>query len=630
MPRHERLLGLARFDEPRYLAAQLALIHRNMPVAMLAAVLVTLLFAGMHYRLAGDGRVWWWALAAGGVCLAGLALHLRRPQAEAGPRQATPPSDRQIMAHGHAFFVLALLIGLLWGSFAWWFMRTPQPLTTNLVLGALAGVNSAGMVLFSPVLPLSAVFLLTSVPPAAVVMLMSTSPADQVLGVAVLIYLAAMMGFCYQAARAVPESIDLRFVNAGLVARLRDQTQRAFDARQVAEDALLEAEAANHAKGVFLAAASHDLRQPLHALGLFVHTLRATALSPRQRGLLDQVDASAEAARDMLSTLLDFSKVDAGVVAPRQQPFALQTLLQRLGQEFAPEAAQRGLSYRAHPTPAVTLADPALVERILRNLIGNALRYTERGGVLVGCRLRGERVVVEVWDTGVGIPRHQQQAIFQEFHQLGNAERDRRKGLGLGLAIVEGLARAMSVSVSVSSVPGRGSVFRLTLPLSREVVVPAEAAVPLQADLSGARVLVIDDDDTVCAAMAELLTTWGVWCEVAGSAAEALALMARFTPQVVVADYRLRGQANGHEAIEQVRAQARRAIPGVLITGDTAADRLREAQATGAVLLHKPVPAAQLHAVLADLLSVARLADEAERVAQAVQRAGGVAAGGRA
>ncbi len=596
-----------RFDEPRYLVAQVGLISRNLPVGMAASSLVALMVAGVHYHLAHDLWVWAWALLA--FALGGVGLLI--PRAEAATDVHAEGELVLARRQGRALWLLAGAIGLTWGSLAWFFMRTTEPHTINLVLGATAGLNAGGMVLFAPAMPLSVAYLIATVPPAAVALLLSPHPADQVMGLAVFTYLIAMLVFSYHASRAVRQSIDLRFENIDLVRRLRDQTQRAFDARQVAEEALHEAEGANHAKVVFMAAASHDLRQPLHALGLFASTLGRTTLSVRQRALLDQIDASAEVARDLLGTLLDFSKVDAGVITPRPQPFALRNMLQRLEQEFAPQAAEVGLRYRTHDTRAVVLADVTLVERILRNLVGNALRYTERGGVLIGCRLRGERVVVEVWDTGVGIPKMQQQAIFREFHQLGNPERDRRKGLGLGLAIVEGLARIMSVSVTVASAPGRGSVFRLTLPLSREAVLESSVAPPADTDLSGARVLVIDDDETVRAAMAELLTSWGAWCEVVETPEEAVALLSRFMPQVVVADYRLRGRRNGREALAMVNQRAGRAIPGVVITGDTGADRLREAQASGAVLLHKPVPARQLHEVLVDLLRVDQIRTQA-------------------
>ncbi len=581
------------FDEQPQLAAQVALIAHNLPMGMAASSFVALMVAGVHHHLVGDVRVWWWAMVAAALGLLGLGV----------PRLGARADDlARTRRQAAALRLLALGLGLVWGSLAWFFMKTPEMHTTSLVLGATAGLNAGGMVLFAPAMPLGVAYLLTTVPPAAVVLMMSPHPADQIMGLAVFTYLMAMLVFTYHAARAVRESIDLRFKNTALVGRLRDQTERAFDARQIAEEALHEAEEANRAKVSFLAATSHDLRQPLHALGLFASTLSRTPLTAHQRALLDQIDASAGVARDMLGTLLDFSRVDAGVITPRPQPFALRNLLQRLEQEFGPQAAEAGLRYRSHDTRAVVLADPTLVERILRNLLSNALRYTERGGVLIGCRRRGNRAVVEVWDTGVGIPQAQQRAIFREFHQLGNPERDRRKGLGLGLAIVEGLARVMSVSVAVASLPGRGSVFRLTLPLSQEAVLEASVAPPAENDLSGARVLVIDDDDGVRGAMAELLTIWGAWCEVVETSEEAMALLSRFTPQVVLADYRLRGPHNGRQVLEMIRARLGHAVPGVVITGDTAADRLREALASGAVLLHKPVPAGQLHEVIASLL----------------------------
>jgi CheY-like chemotaxis protein len=382
---------------------------------------------------------------------------------------------------------------------------------------------------------------------------------------------------------------------------LRDQSQRALEAREVAEVALTEAEEANRAKTVFLASASHDLRQPLHAMGLFLGALARADLNDRQQQLLSQAQASALATGDMLATLMDFSKVDAGVIKPQMQPFALQPMFHKLERELAPLAEEKGLVFRMRDTSVILHADPALVELILRNLVLNAIRYTERGAVLMGCRRRGLRAMVEVWDTGIGIPPDQHQAIFKEFHQLGNPERDRRKGLGLGLAIVEGLARAMSVDVSLDSRHGRGSVFRLALPISMQ---PWQEQVQLQQDepeLSGLRVLLIDDDETVRAAMADLLATWGCWCETASSGEDALTILEEFEPDVVLADYRLRSYRTGLQALQAVRDRLGREVPAAIITGDTAAERLREAHASGLALLHKPVPAERLQSVLFSL-----------------------------
>ena len=299
----------------------------------------------------------------------------------------------------------------------------------------------------------------------------------------------------------------------------------------------------------------------------------------------------------MLNSLLDFSRIEAGVVKPQVQPFRLQPLLNKIEVELAAQADGKGIVYRSRETGAVVASDAALVELILRNLVTNAIRYTARGGVLVGCRRRGAAVVIEVWDTGIGIAPEHQAEVFREFHQLGNPERDRNKGLGLGLAIASGLAAALGHKLTLASRPRRGSVFRLTVPLSREVPLPEPATRSGgKARLLKLRVLVIDDDEIVRAGMAHLLRDWGAVCDAAGTIDEALALARAHAPDLVLSDYRLREQRTGAEAIAAVRGLlAPQEVPALLVTGDTAPERLREAEASGVPLLHKPVAPADLY-----------------------------------
>jgi CheY-like chemotaxis protein/anti-sigma regulatory factor (Ser/Thr protein kinase) len=392
--------------------------------------------------------------------------------------------------------------------------------------------------------------------------------------------------FARNYASVARNAIALRFENVELIAQLREQTARAGQSQR-------EAEQANRAKSVFLASASHDLRQPLHALGLFLISLGRTSLDEHQRQLLAHIEASSDAAREMLNTLLDFSKLEAGVITPRPRPFRLQPLLHKLENEFAPQADERGLVYRT--------GDPTLVELILRNLIANAIRYTREGGVLVVCRPRRFHASIEIWDTGIGIPAAQHREIFREFHQLGNPERDQRKGLGLGLAIVDGLARTMQTRVTMYSRTHRGSVFRLRLPLAW--IAPEDTTLPHSAmRLDGLRVLVIDDDAAIREAMAGLLGVWHCKCHTAESEEDALAALDHFTPDLILADYRLRGHRTGHEALEAIRMRLRQSLPAIIITGDTAADRLRHAHAGGTALLHKPVVPGELHAAMSALL----------------------------
>lgn len=367
-----------------------------------------------------------------------------------------------------------------------------------------------------------------------------------------------------------------------------------------------QAEDANFVKSKFLAAASHDLRQPIHAQGLFLGVLSRTELTAQQRELLSSVNDASDASAEMLNTLLDFSRIEAGVIEPQPLAFCLQTPLNKIEREFMPQADAKGLSYRSRETALVVQSDPALLELILRNLVSNAIRYTERGGLLVACRKRGEQAVLEVWDTGIGVAPAHQQEVFYEFHQLGNPERDSRKGLGLGLAIAEGLARTLGHGLWLTSTLQRGSVFRLDLPIATAAMsVKPDAPEYGKARPINVRVLVIDDDEAVCVGMFHLLRDWGCECDAAGSIEEALELVNIHAPDLVISDYRLREQRTGLEAIAALRALLGDNLPVLLITGDTAPDRLREAQAGGIPILHKPVSPSQLYRGLVTVLDQA-------------------------
>ncbi len=384
-------------------------------------------------------------------------------------------------------------------------------------------------------------------------------------------------------------SLQLRFENDELVIELKQQ-------KNVAELATL-------AKSRFLAAASHDLRQPIHAQGLFLEVLARSELSVFQHAVLANARSAATASAEMLDTLLDFSRIEAGVVDAQIRPFHLQPLLNKIEHELAPQANAKGLYYRTRETYAAVQSDPALVELVLRNLVTNAIRYTERGGLLVACRTQGSTVQLEVWDTGIGIDATQHRDIFREFHQLGNTERDRTKGLGLGLSIVDGLARTLGHALAVSSTPGRGSVFRLDLPKAQMAVIHEELeAVPVSMRKLNLRVLVVDDDEAVRAGMLHLLVSWGCQCEAVESIDEALQSARAQRPDMVISDYRLREHRTGAEAIAALRAELGPNLPAILITGDTAPERLRDARASGIPLLHKPVAPTQLYRRLVDVL----------------------------
>jgi len=445
--------------------------------------------------------------------------------------------------------------------------------------------------------------------------LSASMPTDMFVQSGMCYVYAAILAYKYESIRAgqADELVRDRSQLEALVAQLRRKEEQLRERTD-------EAERANVAKMRFLAAASHDLRQPIHAQGLFLDLLARSGLAPTQRDLLVKVRATTDASAEMLNTLLDFSRIEAGVIEPQMRPFHLQALLDKIEGEFAPLAMAKDLVFRSRETRATAQSDPALLELVVRNLVSNAIRYTEKGGMLLACRARGDEVWLEVWDTGIGIEPAQQREVFREFHQLGNPERDRRKGLGLGLAIVDGLARTMGHRLVLHSVLGRGSMFRLVLPAAR-VVIASDAMEPVEGNGHAlyARVLVIDDDAAVRAGMAQLLEDWGCECVAVESIEEALAAARAQRPDIVVSDYRLREQRTGAEAIAALRAEFGADLPALLITGDTAPDRLREAHASNVPLLHKPVSPSLLHRRLVELLSLkARAADNDIRVTDGI------------
>jgi len=378
-----------------------------------------------------------------------------------------------------------------------------------------------------------------------------------------------------------------------------------------------ELELANQARSRFLRAASHDLRQPMHALGLFVAQFGERVRDPETRRIAEQAGVAVTALQELLDAILDISRLDAGVIAPEVVDFGVHTLLARLDTAFAPSAAEKGLRWRVIPSRLCVRSDPVLLERILLNLAANAVRYTGRGGIAIGCRRRGGRVRIQVWDTGIGIPPEQQEAIFQEFYQLANPGQGHRQGLGLGLAIAARLARLLGGRIEVASRPGKGSLFAVEVPRGRQPATPLSTAPAGGANdsLRGAFLLVVDDDALVREAMGSLLRQWGCEVAVAPNAEEAVAALDRSDrlPDALLCDYRLSGEETGIQVIRRLQEVAGTAIPAALVSGDTAPESVREAQASGYPVLPKPVAPAKLRALIEHLVSAARVQSDQPR-----------------
>ena len=370
-----------------------------------------------------------------------------------------------------------------------------------------------------------------------------------------------------------------------------------------------EAEIATRAKSQFLAAASHDLRQPTHALGMFVARLGQLPHDAQTRHLVANLDASVRAMQDLLDGLLDISKLDAGAVQVNLHATPLNAIFEQIRLAMLDAASDKGLRLRVRPTSAWVRSDPVLLQRILQNLVANAVRYTQQGSVLLACRPSGDgpdsgaRVRIEVWDSGIGIaPEHQHQ-VFREFYQVGNAERDRTRGLGLGLNIVERTAHLLGHSFTLRSSLGQGTRFTLEVPLARADAAPPE---PVQAPaitrLNGLAVMVIEDDALAAEGLVGLLASWGCTVLAAGGQQQALAHMAQSgVPDVIVSDYRLRGGDNGIAAIDALRIAAGHSIAACLMSGDTDQALITQARQAGLTLLHKPVRPAKLRSLLRSL-----------------------------
>jgi signal transduction histidine kinase/CheY-like chemotaxis protein len=368
-----------------------------------------------------------------------------------------------------------------------------------------------------------------------------------------------------------------------------------------------EAERANAAKTRFLAAASHDLRQPMHAIGLLVGLLRQRLQEAELHDLADKTNQAVESMEDLFRSLLDISKLDAGAVHPHLEANALQPLLERAVGAYAPLATAKGLRLRLHPTRIQLRTDAALLERIVGNLLANAIAYTPRGGVLLGCRRRGDGWSLQVIDTGIGIPIQHQRAVFEEFVRLDPGSAGDR-GLGLGLSIVQRTAGLLGLALDLRSTPGRGSVFELRLPATLCVESPAADTLPSvasAASLRGAFVLVVDDDTTNLQATTQLLSHWGCLVAAARSEDDALHQLQEHlrAPEVILTDFQLGLPGSGLGLIRAVREQLGESVPALLVTADIGIETALE---PGVQVLHKPVGVQRLQEALHQALNTAQ------------------------
>jgi len=510
-------------------------------------------------------------------------------------------SDDEAIARQVRIYVAgAMLAGVIWGVLAWVMPVAGQPEQQMFLMMSISAVVVVGV---AAQLTWPPAWLAWAIPAVAIM-------ADRLLGegglyapLAVLMGLALLLcaGFVVRQGRLA----GAQMVGDGEAGdMLRDMQQKQ-----------LKAEDASREKSRFLAAASHDLRQPVHTLNLLVGSLETRPHDDDTQQIVDKMREVLTGLDGLFSSLLDLSKLDAEVMRPDMQVFSLRTMFAGLHNEFSGSARKQGLSLSFDMQDLYVYSDPASFWRILSNLISNAIRYTREGGIRVRCYPMDGRVRIAVQDTGIGIAEQDLPHIFDEFHQVANEERDRSKGLGLGLAIVRKTCAMLGCSVQVVSTPGKGSVFSVLAPRADAPEVPddapdggpevgvqtqAQSVAPGGVSFAGLRVLVIDDERDVRDSMRMLLEQWNCLVLLAESGKEAVGLLnnGEPVPQLMIADYRLRERETGADAIAAVRRHAGLLIPAMILTGDTAPERIREAREAGCPLLHKPVQPGRLLALM--------------------------------
>jgi signal transduction histidine kinase/CheY-like chemotaxis protein len=568
-------------NDSRMLAAQVRALYRSGLTMSLGEMAAALVFWLTYFALSGDRAAFVWAglvhTAQAGRLI--NTLEYRRTQHLGGSQQRW--LDRHVWATG--------VTAAAWGA-APLLLPAPGLDGVSFMLLVILGVASAGMAAVVGCRAAVQAWLLPLLLPVPVALVWHEAPYALALSLFTLAYLAAVLVFALNQHRLLIRALGARYVNEALIEQLRHQMEVAARA--------------SRDKSRFLASASHDLRQPMHALTLFAGALEKRLAGTPDQPLMQNMNECISSLDRSFNAMLDISKLDAGVVEAHRQTFAIRDVFRRLHMHFAGQAEAAGLQLRFKPGGKRVTTDPQLLERILGNLIQNAIKYTREGGVVVVARNAGRDVSIEVWDTGVGIAEAELPRIFDEFYQLDNPQHDRTRGLGMGLAIVKRLVLLLGHSLQVASRPGRGTMFRVHVPhMDPQALEGTDAGaetVPSPLGNAGT-LLVIDDEARIRESTALLLEQWGYQALVAGSGLEACELARRHGPSsihAIVTDLRLRDGETGLQAIDAVHRMLGRSLPALLITGDTSEEQIQKVRDSGHMVLFKPVRPRDLYAAL--------------------------------
>ncbi|MBX3608370.1 MAG: hybrid sensor histidine kinase/response regulator [Hydrogenophaga sp.] len=497
------------------------------------------------------------------------------------------------------FVWVSCVAGLLWGSLAWAFFTPDQPLNLATVAIVLMSITSSATQSLAPSFAAHLAFALPCVLPFELHCMLSEGLPLTLLGGLACWFLLMAEVFARRVAMAIEDALRLRFDNESLVAQLTAEN--------------LRTEQANQSKTRFLAAASHDLRQPIHAMALFVPALKAMSqrrqMEPTAVGIVaDRMQGAIDTMTQLLNRLLDVSRLDAGAMRPALQPVALAPLMRKVCDEVTHQANVKGLSVRCQASDLCVHTDPAILHTILSNLAANAVRYTQRGGILLAARRRGSQVLLQVWDTGAGIAAADLPRVTEEFFQVESQARDasQSRGFGLGLAIVRRSTELLGSSLQCRSQLGRGSVFGLTLPEAQTPIEAGKEASVTAPTLHAASnasprlVLVVDNDERILTAMTVLLRSWGHDTLAASSLAQASRLLATPArrPDVALVDMHLDADVDGLQAVDALRRQLDTDLRALIITGDTSASVAADISAAHLPVMLKPIDPVRLRSFI--------------------------------
>ncbi len=494
------------------------------------------------------------------------------------------------------YILLPLLFGVIWGAAGFFFFTTGTVTHTAYLIIFLFGMASGAVNVLSP---LWTSYISLAVPvllPFIVRLFLQGYTHNLLIGATLLSFLIVMLIISKMTETSIVDSLKMRYENRNLLISLKEQSSKA--------------EKANTEKSRFLAAASHDLRQPVHSLTLLANAIEPEIKTKRGKEILTQINNANETMLNLLHSLLDISKLDAGIIKPERSNISLSHFVNSLVDEFQPHAQESQLELRSYCSESLfTYSDPVLLKTITRNLLQNAFRYTKSGKILLNCRKRNSKILLQVWDTGRGIEDHQQEIIFAEYQQLNNPERDQNKGLGLGLSICRRLSKLLDIKLTLNSQIKKGSVFTLELPSVIQTNKKTTSDNSYQKatfykPLDGSTILVIDDNKSVLDAMSSLLESWNCIVLTANSVEEVIRMTKNNKKRInaIIADYRLTNNTTGVEAIDAFNERVSYSTPSILITGDTAPERMREATSHGLPVLHKPIKEPHLKAVISRLL----------------------------